>query len=113
MSIKFWYLDFDETNQMWHIDLDRVPENEAWRNIGYGTHEALSHFCNFVDMMIHEFGLKYTTEQVTRMAECTPGITIHKSTPIPEEQFEKDVHMAPIYSKERIEQHINWELIEK
>ena len=36
-----WYLDFDETNQMWHIDCQRVPENEYWTNIGYGSNSAM------------------------------------------------------------------------
>ena len=27
---KTWFLDFSEKGQMWHIDLERVPENDSW-----------------------------------------------------------------------------------
>ncbi len=112
MIKDLWYLDFEEKHQMWHIDLERVDENQYWTNIGYGHHDALRHFCNVIDMMTNEFNLKFTTEQIIRLAECTPGITIYEETPVPESQFEGDVHMVPIQSKEAIEQYINWNSIE-
>ena len=45
-----WFLDFSEKGQMWHIDLEREPENDSWVNIGYGRHEVLSYFCDMVDV---------------------------------------------------------------
>lgn len=107
-----WYLDFEEEHQLWHMDTKRVPENKYWTNIGYGHRAALTHFCNVVDMMRSEFGLNFTTAQINRLAECTPGIRVHNSTDVPETQFEERVHMVPIESKELIEKHIDWNSIE-
>ena len=107
-----WYLDFDETNQMWHIDCQRVPENEYWTNIGYGSNSAIDHFCDVVDMMRREFGLIFTTDQIIRLAECTPGITVHYPTPVPEDDIQQDQHMTPIYSKERIDKSIDWVMVD-
>lgn len=104
-----WYLDFDENNQMWHIDSQRVTENEYWKNIGYGSNSAIDHFCNVVDMMKREFGLRFSTVQIIRLAECMPGIEVHYPTPIPEDEIQQDRHLTPIYSKEKIEKYINWQ----
>lgn len=108
IRLKTWYLDFSENGQMWHHDLERVPENESWVNIGYGNKLVLNHFCNMVDVLKCEFGMKFTPEQIIRLAECTPGLTVYENTPIPEEDFEKDVHDVPIYSRKDIEKHIEW-----
>ena len=70
---KTWFLDFSEKGQMWHIDLERVPENDSWVNIGYGRYEVLSYFCDMVDVLTSEFKMHLTPEQVLRLAECTPG----------------------------------------
>jgi hypothetical protein len=111
--MKTWYLDFEEKNQMWHIDLERVAENQWWTNIGYGSYSAIDHFCNVVDMMKREFGLYFTTQQIIRLAECTPGITVHNPSPIPEDHIQQDKHTTPIYSKEKIEKHVDWDAIER
>ena len=50
---KTWFIDFSEKGQMWHIDLERVPENDSWVNIGYGRYEVLSYFCDMVDVCKH------------------------------------------------------------
>ena len=52
---KTWFLDFSEKGQMWHIDLERVPENDSCVNIGYGRYEVLSYFCDMVDVLTSEF----------------------------------------------------------
>lgn len=57
-----WFLDFCENGQMWHHDLERVPENLEWVNIGYGRKAVLNHFCDMVDLMVHEFGMKFTPD---------------------------------------------------
>lgn len=108
IDTRKWFVDFSEDGQMWHIDLERVPENPSWINIGYGSDEVLSHFCNVVDVMTHEFGMKFTNEQIIRLAECTPGLTVHNPTPLPEDSFDEEVHMRPIYSREKIEESIGW-----
>lgn len=108
-----WYLDFEEEHQMWHIDNQRVPENKYWTNIGYGSNSAIDYFCDLVDMMKREFGVKFTTAQIIRLAECTPGITVHDPSPVPEDDIQQDRHFIPIHSKEKIEKHIDWEAIEK
>lgn len=95
------------------MDNERVPENEYWTNIGYGPYIILDHFCDFVNMMGRELGITFTTAQIIRLAECTPGITVHQATPIPEEQFDIDVHMAPIHSKEAIERQIGLKVAPK
>lgn len=98
---------------MWHTDLERVPEIKSWTNIGYCNKIILDHFCNMVDLIRREFGVEFTTEQIIRLAECTPGMTAHNPTPVPEDYFAKEVHNAPIRSKERIERHIDWKTIEE
>lgn len=64
-------------------------------------------------MMGRELGITFTTAQIIRLAECTTGITVHQATPIPEEQFDIDVHMAPIHSKEAIERQIGMKPMEE
>lgn len=103
-----WYLDFSENGQMWHHDLKRVPENESWTNIGYGNKYVLNHFCDMVDMMRREFGMTFTTDQIVRLAECTPGLTVYNPTPVLEDSFDSDVYMAPIWAKESLERQIEW-----
>ena len=110
--MKTWYLDFEEKNQMWHIDLEQVAENQWWTNIGYGSYSAIDHFCNVVDMMKREFGLTFTTEQIIRLAECTPGLTVHFPTPVPEDDIQRDRHNTPIDSKDKIYKYTDWEAIE-
>lgn len=75
--------------------------------------QSLNYFCDFVNMMGRELGITFTTAQIIRLAECTPGITVHQATPIPEEQFDIDVHMAPIHSKEAIERQIGLKPMEE
>ena len=53
-----WFIDFSEKGPMWHIDLERVPENDSWVNIGYGRYEVLSYFCDMVDVLTSEFKCK-------------------------------------------------------
>lgn len=108
-----WFLDFSENGQMWHIDLNRVPENESWVNIGYGREEVLSHFCDMVDVLTHEFKMHFTPEQVLRLAECTPGLTVYQNTDEPEGEFEYQVHMRPIYARQRLENHLAWKEVEE
>lgn len=108
-----WFLDFSENGQMWHIDLNRVPENESWVNIGYGREEVLSHFCDMVDVLTHEFKMHFTPEQVLRLAECTPGLTVYQNTDEPEGEFEYQVHMRPIYARQRLEKHLVWKEVEE
>lgn len=103
-----WFLDFCEKGQMWHHDLERVPENPEWVNIGYGSKAVLNHFCDMVDLMVHEFGMKFTPDQIIRLAECTPGLTVHNPTSVPEDSFEEEVHMAPIWAREHLEKLIEW-----
>lgn len=110
--MKTWYLDFEEKHQLWHIDLKRVPENEYWTNICYGSNSALDHFCNIVDMMRREFDLTFTTEQIVRLAECTPGLTVHYPSSIPEDEFQRVRHITPIESKDKIDRHTDWQAIE-
>lgn len=107
-NIDRWFLDFSEAGQMWHIDLKRVPENASWRNIGYGHRVVLHHFCDVVDLMAKEFGMKFTTEQVVRLAECTPGLTVYEPTKVPDVESEYNMHMSPIWSKESVEKQIEW-----
>ena len=110
MDVKMekWYLDFSEKGQMWHHDLRRVPENEEWVNIGYGNKMVLNHFCDMIDMMRREFGITFTKEQILRLAECTPGLTIYYPTPVPEDPDAEDDHMVPIWSRNTIEEHTEW-----
>ena len=103
-----WFLDYSQSGQMWHHDLVRVPENLEWVNIGYGSKMVLDHFCNTVDVLTREFGMKFTAEQIIRLAECTPGLTVFNPTPLPEDTFECEVHNRPIYSRECIEKEIGW-----
>jgi hypothetical protein len=103
-----WFLDFCEKGQMWHHDVERVPENPEWVNIGYGRKAVLNHFCDMVDLMVHEFGMKFTPDQIIRLAECTPGLTVHNPTPVPEDSFDEEVHMAPIWAREHLEKLIEW-----
>lgn len=110
---KTWFLDFCENGQMWHHDVERLPENPEWVNIGYGRKIVLDYFCTMVDIMTREFGMKFTTDQIIRLAECTPGLTVHNPTPVPEESFDHDVHMNPIFSKEWLEEHLEWKSIEE
>ncbi len=108
IDMEKWFLDFSEHDQTWHHDLKRVPENVNWVNIGYGNKMVLNHFCDMVDVMTHEFGLKFTSQQIIRLAECTPGLTVYSPTRLPEDPYDEDNYMAPIWSKEKIEQHIEW-----
>lgn len=107
-----WFLDFHESDQMWHLDTKRVRENNGWVNIGYGTRMVLNHFCDIVDVMTREFGKNFSTEQIIRLAECTPGLTVHYPTPLPDDPDAEDRHMAPIWSRENLEKHIIWKLDE-
>lgn len=114
MNIKMerWYLDFSEKGQMWHHDLKRVPENENWVNIGYGNKLVLNHFCDIVDVLTREFGMNFTADQIIRLAECTPGLTVYNNTEVPEDSFDADVHMSPIWAREQIEKNIEWKPVE-
>ena len=103
-----YYLDYNEKEQQWHIDLERLPENDGWVNIGYSNHMVLSHFCDVIDMMDIEFGIKFTTAQVNRLAECIPGITIYRPTPVPDGERDYNNHMAPIETRQMLEEHIEW-----
>lgn len=103
-----WFLDFSEKGYPWHIDCQRVPETGCWVNIGYGNKMVLDHFCNMIDLMSREFGCKFTTKQVIRMAECTPGLTVYRPTMVPEDPFDEEVHMAPIWTREILEKHLSW-----
>ena len=104
-DIRRWYLDFNEKDQQWHIDLKRVPENPCWVNIGYGKWVVLDHFCDTIDMMRREFGWNFTTQQVIRLAECTPWLTVYNPTSIPEDEDKKVRHMTPINSRKEIESY--------
>ena len=106
------YLDYAEKGYPWHIDTKRVKENETWTNIGYGNDYVITHFCDMVDVMMREFGMKFTTEQIIRLAECTPGITVFYPTPIPEDYDDEQLHGRPIWSRNRIEKHIEWKEVE-
>lgn len=108
VDMKRWYLDFSESGQIWHHDLKRVPENEEWVNIGYGNKMVLDHFCDMVDLMKREFGMKFTNDQILRLAECTPGLTVYHGTPVPEDSYDEEIHMVPIWSRQTIEEHIVW-----
>ena len=110
---KTWFLDFSEKGQMWHIDLERVPENVSWVNIGYGRYEVLSYFCDMVDVLTREFKMHLTPEQVLRLAECTPGLSVYQNTDVPEDEFESEVHMRPIYARESLEKHLAWKEVEE
>ena len=52
-----------------------------------------------VDVLTSEFKMHLTPEQVLRLAECTPGLTVYQNTDVPEDEFDSDVHMRPIYGK--------------
>lgn len=106
------FFDFCEYDQSWHWASERVDENESWKNIGYGKKIVVRHFCTMVDILTHDFGMKFTTDQIVRLAECTPGLTVFSPTAIPEGSFEQDVHMNPIFSKESIEEHLEWKQME-
>lgn len=108
VDMKRWYLDFSESGQIWHHDLKRVPENDEWVNIGYGNKMVLDHFCDMVDLMKREFGMKFTNDQILRLAECTPGLTVYHGTPVPEDSYDEEIHMVPIWSRQTIEEHIVW-----
>lgn len=103
-----WFLDFCERDQTWHMDLKRVPENKDWVNIGFGSRIVLDHFCDMVDVMTREFGMKFTAKQIIRLAECTPGLTVYHPTPLPEDPEQEGRHMDPIWSREKIEESIGW-----
>lgn len=98
---------------MWHIDLESVSENDSWVNIGYGRYEVLSYFCDMVDVLTSEFKMHLTPEQVLRLAECTPGLTVYQNTDVPEGEFDSDVHMRPIYARETLEKHLAWKEVEE
>lgn len=108
IDTRKWFLDFSEHDQSWHIDLERVPENPTWKNIGYGSDMVLDHFTDMVDVMTREFGMRFTTAQIVRLAECTPGLTVHRPTPVPEDDYAANIHFGPIESKERIEESVGW-----
>lgn len=108
-----WFLDFSEKGQMWHIDIEREPENDSWVNIGYGRHEVLSYFCDMVDVLTNEFKMHLAPEQVLRLAECIPGLTVYQNTDVPEGEFDSDVHMRPIYARETLEKHLAWKEVEE
>ena len=108
VEMKTWFLDFSEKGQMWHLDLKRVPENDEWVNIGYGNSIVLDYFCDMVDLMKREFGMTFTKEKILRLAECMPGLTVYCGTPVPEDYYAKETHLGPIYSRKRIEEHIEW-----
>ena len=109
---KIAFLDYSEQGYPWHIDIFRRPENVSWTNIGYGYEAVISHFCNVVDVMSREFGFKFTTGQIIRLAECTPGITVFRPSPKPEDSSDVEVHMRPIWSREYIENMIGWKKTE-
>ena len=79
MDKKIWYLDYAEEGYPWHFDLEKIPENTDWKNIGYGEREVLKVFCSVVDAVMEELKINLTTEQVIRLAKKTPGITVFKS----------------------------------
>lgn len=108
-----WFLDFPEKGQMWHIDIEREPENDSWVNIGYGRHEVLSYFCDMVDVLTNEFKMHLAPEQVLRLAECIPGLTVYQNTDVPEGEFDSDAHMRPIYARETLEKHLAWKEVEE
>ena len=111
-DFRNWYLDYNEKEQQWHIDLERLPENDGWTNIGYAYDMVLTHFCDVIDMMEREFGLKFSATQINRLAECTPGLTVFRPTPIPGDPEKEDRYMAPIWSREEIEKNIGWKQVE-
>ena len=83
---EIWYLDYAEEGYPWHFDLEKIPENADWKNIGYGEREVLIVFCHVVDAVMEELKIKLTTEQVIRLAKKTPGITVFK----PDEDKKQD-----------------------
>ena len=113
VEMQIWYLDFCEDNQTWHHDLRRVPENKDWINVAFGSKIVIDYFCDMVDMMVREFGSKFTNAQILRLAECTPGLTVYQATPVPEDLYEKEDHMIPIWTRGQLEKHIEWKTIEE
>ncbi len=100
------YVDFSEKDQIWHWDSSLVPENAAWVNICHGKMFVVRHFCNMIDLMVRNFKMKFSADQIIRLAECTPGLTVYRPTPIPEDSFDEEVHNAPIWSRKDIEKYI-------
>ena len=107
------YLDFAEGSYNWHVATERMPENKGFVNIAYGEDDIISHFCEMVNMMRHEFNINLRTDQVIRLAECTPGMTVFHHTQEPEDESEAEKYRAPINAKERIESHIVWKNLAK
>lgn len=108
-----WFLDFSEKGQMWHIARERLLDNDSWVNIGYARKEVLDHFCYMVDILTREFKMHFTREQVLRLAECTPGLSVYQNTDVPEDVFESEVHMRPIYARETLEKKLAWKEVEE
>ena len=113
VAMQRWYLDFHEKDQTWHHDLTLVPENKSWINVAFGNKIVIDYFCDLVDMMVREFGMKFKNEQIIRLAECTPGLTVYHPTRVPQDPDAKEDHMVPIWSRRRIEELTEWKTAEK
>lgn len=100
------YVDFSENGQRWHWDSHIRPENEAWANICHGKKFVVEHFCHMIDLMVREFKMKFTADQIIRLAECTPGLTVYSPTQVPEDSHDGDVHNLPIWSREKIQKYV-------
>ena len=66
-----------------------------------------------VDVLPTELKRHLTPEQVLRLAECTPGLTVYQNTAVPEGAFDSAVHMRPIYARETLEKHLAWKEVEE
>lgn len=101
------YVDFSENGQIWHWDSKFVPESGLWVNICHGKMFVVEHFCHMIDVLLKDFKMKLTTDQIIRLAECTPGLTVYNRTPVPEDSFDAEVHNVPIWSREKIERLVS------
>ena len=106
------YFDYQEDKNgrvggIWHFDLERLPENNGWKNIGIGHKPVLEHFCGMINILNREFGKKLTSEQVIRLAECTPGIKVFNPTEMPEHYDDQERHRMPLDCRESLEKY--WE----
>lgn len=108
-----YYLSYSEQGYAWHAAPDRSPDYGCWTGIGYGKKLIIDHFMKMVNIMRIEFGMKFTDNQIIRLAECTPGITVWNPTPVPEDDYDAEDHMCPIDSKNRVEECVEWKAVEK
>ena len=113
MKIKLGFQIFLKKDKCGTLTLKGCTENDSWVNIGYSRYEVLSYFCDMVDVLTSEFKMHLTPEQVLRLAECTPGLTVYQNTDVPEGEFDSDVHMRPIYARETLEKHLAWKEVEE